>query len=159
MAQRGPCHGRRRDVACWTTHDTRRWRVNPGLMSPWLTTVQNAGRRSHGNHWNLVSPSAMIAQNGPFEQQCIPFYISNRSIQRKIWISLPLKIRRLSYLCFLQPLKRAKRSIGLGHDCSSETSLRAVPKTCVFGTTSPIPKTTLFCDSALLSHHHTFGLH
>jgi hypothetical protein len=32
----------------------------------------------------------------------------------------------------------------------------AVSKNSVFGTISPIPKTTLFCDSAVLSHNHTF---
>jgi hypothetical protein len=36
-----------------------------------------------GNHWNFVAPTCRIAQNGPFEQQCTPFYISNRSKQRK----------------------------------------------------------------------------
>jgi hypothetical protein len=52
----------------------------------------------------------MMAQNGPFEQQCIPLYISNRSKQSKIRMPLPVKIRRLPHLRFLQPLKRATRS-------------------------------------------------
>jgi hypothetical protein len=43
-------------------------RVNPGLMSSWLKTVQKADRRPHGNPWNLVAPVRMMAQNGPIER-------------------------------------------------------------------------------------------
>jgi hypothetical protein len=57
--------------------------VSPGLLSSWLKTVQNNGCRPHGNHWHLDMPSRMMAQNGPFEPQCSPFSISNRSKQCK----------------------------------------------------------------------------
>jgi hypothetical protein len=52
----------------WSTIDIPP-RGNVELISSsyllWLKTVQTADRRPHGNGWNLVSPSGMMAQNGP----------------------------------------------------------------------------------------------
>jgi hypothetical protein len=38
-------------------------------------------------------------------------------------------------------------------------ALRLSPKNLRFWDATSIPKMTLFCDNALLSHHHTCGLH
>ena len=78
----------------------------------------------------------------------------------KFAISMP---GRLYSHRFSARLGRAVRSVAASPQCGGTAAPGrvTVPKTLVFCNTSRIlcHKATVFCDSALLSHHRTFGLH